>query len=143
MGNEWMEAGNTCNYSPIFSLITILSAQYQALQTSKLLVAIDWHDMRLTERMFRRWDNYTRHQRCIEEVKMRQAEAHYNWHLKWRVIVHWQRLHAILQLERETDQRRQKWRLKIWELLPDYQPADADAGAARLRRSDENNTKIN
>lgn len=82
--------------------------------------------MRLSESVFRHWDNFTRHQRCIEEVKIRQAEAHYNWHLKWRVIEHWQRLHAILQLERETDERRQKWRLKIWELLPDYQPGTID-----------------
>lgn len=85
--------------------------------------------------MFRAWDNYTRHQRCIEEVKMRQAESHYNWHLKWRVIEHWQRLHAILQLERETDERRQKWRLKIWELLPDYQPAPLDDIRKHMKQS--------
>lgn len=90
--------------------------------------------MHLTERVFRRWDNYARHQHCIYEVKMRQAEAHYNWHLKWRVIEHWQRLHAILQLERETDERRQKWRLKIWELLPDYQPAAMNDSAVQHSR---------
>lgn len=87
-----------------------------------MLVAIDWHSMRLAERTLRHWDGWTRHQRCLEAVRMRQAQSHYEWHLKWRVLDHWQRLRQILQLEKETDERRQRWRVKIWELLPDYQP---------------------
>lgn len=43
-------------------------------------------------------------------------------HLKWRVIDHWQRLQTILKIEKETEERRQRWRMKIWELLPDYTP---------------------
>lgn len=43
-------------------------------------------------------------------------------HLKWKVLDCWQRLPQILQLEKETEERRQRWRLKIWELLPDYTP---------------------
>lgn len=78
--------------------------------------------MRLAERTLRHWDGWTRHQKCVEAVRMRQAEAHYEWHLKWRVLDHWQRLRQMLQLEKETDERRQRWRVKIWELLPDYRP---------------------
>lgn len=93
-------------------------------------MAIDWHDMRLAERTLRHWDGWTRHQQCVEAMRMRQAAAHYAWHLKWRVLDRWRRLRQVLQLERETDERRQRWRVKIWELLPDYRP-NADADEAR------------
>lgn len=35
---------------------------------------------------------------------------------------HWRRLQVILRIERETESRRERWRQKIWELLPDYTP---------------------
>ena len=43
-------------------------------------------------------------------------------HLKWKVLEHWHRLPMIVKLEKETEERRQRWRIKIWELLPDYMP---------------------
>lgn len=43
-------------------------------------------------------------------------------HLKWRVMDHWRRLQAILKIEKETEARRERWRHKIYELLPDYTP---------------------
>lgn len=43
-------------------------------------------------------------------------------HLKWRVLDHWRRLQAILRIEKETEERRERWRHKIYELLPDYTP---------------------
>ncbi|XP_037037996.1 calponin homology domain-containing protein DDB_G0272472 [Bradysia coprophila] len=94
----------------------------QLNQHSKMLVAMDWYDLKLTERMFHIWVGYTKMEKILDEIKMRQAEAHYDWHLKWRVIDHWQRLQTILKIEKETDERRQRWRMKIWELLPDYTP---------------------
>lgn len=100
--------------------------KYHLILESKYLVAIDWHEMKLAERTLKIWDGYTRECKMIEEVKMRQAAAHYNWHLKWRVIDHWQRLHVILKIEKETEERRQRWRMKIWELLPDYKPNGGD-----------------
>lgn len=45
-------------------------------------------------------------------------------HLKWKVLDCWQRLPQILRLEKETEERRQRWRMKIWELLPDYKPRE-------------------
>ncbi len=53
--------------------------QYQLLQHSKMLVAMDWCDMKLTERMFHVWIGHTKMQKILGEIKMRQAEAHYNW----------------------------------------------------------------
>lgn len=43
-------------------------------------------------------------------------------HLKWKVLEHWRHLHAILQIEKETEARRERWRSKIHELVPDYTP---------------------
>lgn len=92
------------------------------MEKGKLLVATDWYEMRLNERFFSLWVARTKQEKIIMETKMKHAEAHYNWHLKWRSIEHWQRLHAILHLEKEIEARRQRWRNKIWELLPDYSP---------------------
>jgi hypothetical protein len=29
-----------------------------------------------------------------------------------------------MKIERETEVRRQKWRMKVWDVLPDYEPQD-------------------
>lgn len=43
-------------------------------------------------------------------------------HLKWKVLDHWRRLKIILIIEKETEERRERWRHKIQELIPDYMP---------------------
>lgn len=40
----------------------------------------------------------------------------------WKVLEHWRHLHAIIQIEQETEARRERWRNKIHELIPDYTP---------------------
>lgn len=42
--------------------------------------------------------------------------------LKWKCLIYWSRLPAINKIEKETEERRQKWRMKIMELCPDYKP---------------------
>lgn len=44
--------------------------------------------------------------------------------MKWKVLEHWRRLHAILKIEKETKERRERWRSKVIELIPDYTPND-------------------
>ncbi|XP_019894897.1 uncharacterized protein LOC101898802 isoform X2 [Musca domestica] len=95
---------------------------YAEQERSKYHVAVDYHELKLTESMFGKWFAYTKRMKMIEETKMRQATMHHEWHLKWKVLDCWQRLPQILQLEKETEERRQRWRMKIWELLPDYTP---------------------
>ncbi|KNC33839.1 hypothetical protein FF38_08988 [Lucilia cuprina] len=96
--------------------------QYVYEERSKFNVAVDYHEFKLSESMFRQWWTYTKRMQMVEETKMKQAVSHHEWHLKWKVLDCWQRLPQILQLEKETEERRQRWRLKIWELLPDYTP---------------------
>ncbi|XP_022220908.2 LOW QUALITY PROTEIN: trichohyalin [Drosophila obscura] len=97
---------------------------YVQNERSKMLVAIDWHALRTTEHWFERWFRYTTHCRMAEDTKMKQAISHHEWHLKWKVLDCWQRLPQILKIEKETEERRQRWRMKIWELLPDYKPRE-------------------
>lgn len=96
--------------------------RYINYEKNKYRVACDWYDAKLAERALVNWGEYTRIQKLIEEAKMKQAEMHHEWHLKWKVLDRWQRLPQMLQLEKETEERRQRWRMKIWELLPDYNP---------------------
>ncbi|KAH8298189.1 hypothetical protein KR018_010574 [Drosophila ironensis] len=93
-------------------------------ERSKMQVAIDWHALHAMEFWFNRWYKYTAQCRMIEDTKMRQAIAHHEWHLKWKVLDCWRRLPQILKIEKETEERRQRWRMKIWELLPDYKPRE-------------------
>lgn len=44
-----------------------------------MLVAMDWYDMKLSDQILGIWSGYTKKQNLLREVKMRQAEAHYNW----------------------------------------------------------------
>ncbi|KAH8283062.1 hypothetical protein KR054_011935 [Drosophila jambulina] len=97
---------------------------YAQNERSKMQVAIDWHALHAMEHWFGRWLKYTTHSRMIEDTKTRQALSHHDWHLKWKVLDCWRRLPQILKIEKETEERRQRWRLKIWELLPDYKPRE-------------------
>lgn len=45
-----------------------------------MLVAIDWYDMKLSERIIHAWIGHTKFQKVLDEIKMKQAEAHYNWY---------------------------------------------------------------
>lgn len=100
--------------------------EHHLLEQSKMLVAIDWYEMRISEHILREWKIISKQTKMIEDFKMKHAEAHHNWNLKWKVIEHWHRLPTINKIEKETESRRQRWRLKIWELLPDYIPNQDD-----------------
>ncbi|XP_055919539.1 uncharacterized protein LOC129951428 [Eupeodes corollae] len=96
--------------------------RYLNEERSKFLVAVDWYELKLNQTIITQWLGFTKLQKMVEDVKMKQAELHYEWHLKWKVVDRWQQLPQILKLEKETNERRQRWRMKIWELLPDYTP---------------------
>lgn len=49
----------------------------------------------------------------------------YRW-LKWRVIGCWQTLPKIMSLEREHESRKQRWRIKVQQVLPDFVPGIID-----------------
>ncbi|CRK98413.1 CLUMA_CG011771, isoform A [Clunio marinus] len=57
---------------------------------------------------------------CDENLTYEQTPLQ----IKWILFECWQRFPAIMKIERETEVRRQKWRMKVWDLLPDYKPQD-------------------
>ncbi|XP_035911244.1 probable DNA double-strand break repair Rad50 ATPase [Anopheles stephensi] len=99
---------------------------YMHEQRCKLQVALDWYEVRMTEKVISIWIGKTKQSLMILQGKMSHAASHYEWQLKWKVFERWQRLHIILRIEKETEMRRQRWRMKIWELLPDYKPIEED-----------------
>ncbi|XP_049302765.1 putative autophagy-related protein 11 [Bactrocera dorsalis] len=110
-------------YDKIIKRKTLCAWQlYVQQERSKFNVAVDWCDLKRTEITFKLWAQHSARMSAIAAAKMKQATSHHEWHLKWKVLDCWQRLPQILQLERETEERRQRWRMKIWELLPDYTP---------------------
>ena len=54
-------------------------AQLVSFRRSKFLVAIDWYEMKISEKLFKKWTNFTEQCKTIEAQKMRIATAHYNW----------------------------------------------------------------
>lgn len=53
--------------------------RYYLAEHGKWLVAVDWYDMRISERYFRVWKWMTTSHRLMYEMKEKQAEAHYEW----------------------------------------------------------------
>lgn len=53
--------------------------KYYAVEHGKWLVAVDWYDMRISERYFRVWNLVTAQARMVCEIREKQAEAHYEW----------------------------------------------------------------
>lgn len=52
----------------------------------QFLVAVDWHEMKLNEKFFSNWLVHAREAKLAEEAKMRHAEAHYKWHVLWKMV---------------------------------------------------------
>lgn len=55
--------------------------RFYLVEHSKQLLAMDWYDMKLSERMLREWVRFTAKKRLILEIKLRKAEAHHNWYV--------------------------------------------------------------
>lgn len=50
-----------------------------SINHSKLLVAIDWHEVKLSQKIFDLWLNYSECCKVIEKRKIAEAEAHFSW----------------------------------------------------------------
>lgn len=49
------------------------------IHKSKFLVAIDWYEVKISEKLVKCWIKFSQHSRFVENTKMKAAEAHYNW----------------------------------------------------------------
>lgn len=50
-----------------------------SINHSKLLVAIDWHEVKMSQKIFDLWLEYTECCKVIEKRKIAEAEAHFSW----------------------------------------------------------------
>lgn len=50
-----------------------------SINQSKFLVAIDWYEVKITEKLFNKWIIFTEQCKMVEATKMNTAIAHYNW----------------------------------------------------------------
>lgn len=50
------------------------------INKSKFLVAIDWYEVKISEKLFKRWIKFSQRSKFVESTKMKAAEAHYNWY---------------------------------------------------------------
>ncbi|XP_030758707.1 coiled-coil domain-containing protein 191 [Sitophilus oryzae] len=87
-------------------------------------VAEDIYDFRLTNRVFVHWYRYVCKQIMIEYKKMNIAKEHNNRRMLFHYFYLWKSLPAVLQLEKARDERKRKWREKVWEVLPDFKPPE-------------------
>lgn len=44
--------------------------------------------------------------------------------LLFNCFYQWRSLKAVLELEKAKELKKQKWREKVWEILPDYRPPE-------------------
>ena len=49
------------------------------IHKSKFLVAIDWYEVKLSEKLFKDWMAFAHFSKVMEMNKLRVSEAHYNW----------------------------------------------------------------
>ena len=49
------------------------------IHQSKFLVAIDWYEVKITEKIVTHWALKTQQNKILEMAKIRGSEAHYNW----------------------------------------------------------------
>lgn len=49
------------------------------IHKSKFLVAIDWYEVKVSEKLFKCWVHNAKQSKFVESTKLKTAEAHYNW----------------------------------------------------------------
>lgn len=44
--------------------------------------------------------------------------------LLFQYFYQWRSLPVVIQLEKAKEAKKRKWREKVWEILPDFQPSE-------------------
>ncbi|KAI4453224.1 hypothetical protein MML48_scaffold00002783 [Holotrichia oblita] len=92
------------------------------LQKQSMQVAEDLYDMRLQSRAFIQWHRNVCRQQMIEFKHSQIAERHYKRRILVQYFYQWKSLPAVIKLERAKEEKKRKWREKVWEIIPDYEP---------------------
>ncbi|XP_077294903.1 uncharacterized protein LOC143917294 [Arctopsyche grandis] len=90
----------------------------------KQYTAEDWYIARIVDKLFTIWKKNVIVLSRFRKKQWIIAILHYERNLQWKVIGCWQTLPAIMNIERDQEARKQRWRLKVQEVLPDFIPRE-------------------
>ncbi|KAF5291180.1 hypothetical protein FQA39_LY14422 [Lamprigera yunnana] len=96
------------------------------LSIQHMQVAEDYYIMQLQQRILSHWVNYTCTAQFIETNNMQKATRHYEERIKIHYFYQWRSFPAVMVIERAKEEKKRKWREKVWEILPDYKPVIDD-----------------
>ncbi|KAL1497294.1 hypothetical protein ABEB36_008283 [Hypothenemus hampei] len=98
--------------------------EFKLEATRKMQVAEDMYDVKLTLHTFIHWHRFTCKQIMLQKKKTDISIKHNNRRLLFQYFYMWKSLPVIVQLEKAKEEKKRKWREKVWEIIPDYQPPD-------------------
>ncbi|KAG5897473.1 hypothetical protein JTB14_031099 [Gonioctena quinquepunctata] len=90
--------------------------------TRNTQVAEDLYDFRLTSNTFIHWHRYVCTEIMSQDKNIKKAAKHYARRILFHYFYQWRSLKAVNQLEKAKEQKKRKWREKVWEILPNYKP---------------------
>ncbi|KAK7788753.1 hypothetical protein R5R35_014437 [Gryllus longicercus] len=86
-------------------------------------VADDFYYLQLVKLAFSKLQMYSYRQQMIRDNLEQQAEKFYHRKLLKSALKAWRLLPSVLEEEREKEKRKEFWRQKVREILPDFSPA--------------------
>ncbi|KAK6640154.1 hypothetical protein RUM44_011840 [Polyplax serrata] len=91
----------------------------------QMQVAIDWNDLKLTEKYFTKWWNFTWEEH-LRNIRLKEkADANLERKIKEKYFAILKDFPKIMINDRRMERRKCLWRHKIQEILPDYRPLKA------------------
>ncbi|XP_044754658.1 coiled-coil domain-containing protein 191 [Coccinella septempunctata] len=87
-------------------------------------VAEDFNDFRIERTFFKCLYSFTSKEKILRDIKNQQANYHYRRKLLFYSFFHWKSLPIVLKMEKVKEERKQKWRKKVLEILPDFCPSE-------------------
>ncbi|GLV35985.1 uncharacterized protein CBL_09797 [Carabus blaptoides fortunei] len=93
---------------------------YEAVQRKQ--VAIDRYEMNLQSKVFIYWHRLICEYHIQYKINAQKAENHYKRILLFQCLHCWRSLPDVMKIQRLQNERKRKWRLRVAEILSDYDP---------------------
>ncbi|CAH2076569.1 unnamed protein product, partial [Iphiclides podalirius] len=90
----------------------------------KMQVAEDYYDLFLTQLVFRKFGEGIQIIRKENKIKWNKAVLYHNGCVLFKAFTCWRTLPALNALKREQEMRKLRWRKKVLQVVPDYNPPD-------------------
>lgn len=107
-----------------FSLTELFILQNHLDGIRSWQVAEDFNDFRIERNFLIALSSFTSKEKILRDIKTQQACYHYQRKLIFYSFFHWKSLPLVLKMEKVKEERKQKWRKKVLEILPDFNPSE-------------------